>query len=68
MAPSNKENVDIVTFSPVSSITGGEIHLYNEFNQDKDGESFHYKLFRILTRETAYDCIMTLRLSEGLVL
>jgi len=68
LANSKNENIDIVTFAPVSSITGGEIHLYNQFNQEKDGESFHYKLFRILTRETAYDCIMTLRLSEGLVL
>ena len=32
MAPPNNENIDIVTFAPVSSITGGEIHLFTEFS------------------------------------
>lgn len=34
----------------------------------RNGNEFHYALFRNLTRSYAFDCIMTLRLSNGLVL
>ena len=33
-----------------------------------DGEKIHYTLFRTITRNTAYDCIMTMRTSQGITL
>lgn len=33
----------------------------------RDGERIHYNLFRNLTRTAGYDCVMTLRTSNGLV-
>lgn len=34
----------------------------------KDGDAMHYALTRLMTRSTAYDCVMTCRFSEGLIL
>ncbi|CAD8055747.1 unnamed protein product [Paramecium sonneborni] len=64
----NDENFELATVSPVSNITGGSIYFYPHYNQQINGTELHYSLYRNLTRAYAYDLIMTVRTSPGIIL
>lgn len=54
--------------APVSNITGGTIYYFPHYNAVINGTELHYGLYRNLTRTYAYDCIMTVRASNGIIL
>lgn len=60
------EYFDLTTISPVVTLTGGQLYPFHNYNGLYDGERVHYELFRNLTRNYAYDCVMTLRTSLGI--
>lgn len=45
--------------------TGGDVYYYKQFNDKNDGEKLHYDVFRVLTRNNAYDVAFRVRWSEG---
>jgi protein transport protein SEC24 len=45
--------------------TGGDSYYYKSFSDRLDGEKLHYDVFRILTRNGAYDVAFRVRCSEG---
>jgi protein transport protein SEC24 len=59
---------DLCTVAPVVNITGGSLYHYPTYDPSVSGVELHYQLFRNLTRAYAFDSIMTLRLSNGLIL
>lgn len=64
----SEDMYDMATVSPLSNLTGGSIYYYPLYDPLVNGSELHYALFRNLTRSYAYDCIMTVRASSGLVL
>ena len=64
----NEQGHDLASISPIPTITFGSIYYYPNYDPIVNGEELHYALFRNLTRNVAFDCIMTLRLSTGLTL
>jgi protein transport protein SEC24 len=64
----NENQHDLASIAPIPTMTGGNIHYYPTYDPVVNGEEVHYALFRSLTRNIGYDCIMTLRLSSGLTL
>ncbi|KRX02234.1 Zinc finger, Sec23/Sec24-type [Pseudocohnilembus persalinus] len=62
------QSCDLATISLLTTMTGGSLYHYSDFDPNSDGERIHYDLFRNLTRVYAYDCMMTLRSSSGIVL
>lgn len=49
----------------LSSLTGGEIHLYNSYNNDIHSQHLYYNIFHTFTRPTYYDADFTCRSSTG---
>ena len=45
--------------------TGGDLYYYKGFNEKYDSEKLHYDVFRVLTRNGAYDVAFRVRCSEG---
>lgn len=45
--------------------TGGDSYYYSSFSDRLDGEKLQYDVFRILTRNGAYDVAFRVRCSEG---
>lgn len=64
----NEDTFELATVSPISNITGGTIYYYPHYNQNINGTELHYALYRNLTRTYAYDLIMTVRTSPGIIL
>lgn len=64
----NDDHYDLATVAPLSNISGGSIYYYPLYDPIVNGSELHYALFRNLTRTYAYDCIMTVRASAGIVL
>ncbi len=64
----NENQHDLASVAPISTMTGGSIYFYPTYDPVVNGEELHYNLFRNLTRPIGFDCIMTLRLSSGLIL
>ena len=60
------KSLDVATIAPISSITGGDLYLYADFDVVKHGEKLYYNLFRNLTRVTGTDCMLKVRVSTGL--
>jgi len=48
--------------------TGGTLYYFQNFDPYREREKIHYELFRSFTKTYAYDVILTLRTSPGLVL
>lgn len=60
------KSMDVATMAPVTGITGGDLHLYADFDVVKHGEKLYYDIFRKLTRITGSDCMMKVRVSTGM--
>jgi len=64
----NSENFDLMTFSPLATVTGGNIKYYNY--EDPEGkqnyEKLHYDLGRVLTQALYYDVSCNSRCSKEL--
>jgi protein transport protein SEC24 len=57
---------DTATLSCLSQYTGGQTVYYPAFTAEKDGHKFRCDLTRILTRETGWEAVMRIRVSQGL--
>jgi hypothetical protein len=57
---------DVSTVSVLSNKTGGQLFAYPAFTAKKDGEAMQRDFFHVLTRRTASDAVMAVRLSTGL--
>ena len=58
--------IDLASLSPLVHNTGGDLYYYQKYQARTDGERLHYDLFRVLTRNTAYDVSIRCRCSTGL--
>ncbi|KAJ3205727.1 COPII coat Sec23p-Sfb3p heterodimer component [Clydaea vesicula] len=58
--------IDIATIGTLSSLTGGSIFNYTNFNAEKDGLKFKNDLHRQLTNTFGYDGLLRVRCSNGL--
>ncbi|KAF9960175.1 COPII coat Sec23p-Sfb3p heterodimer component [Mortierella alpina] len=58
--------VDVATLGCLSSITGGETHMYPNFNAQRDGVKFAGEINRIVTRPFGFNALMRVRCSTGL--
>lgn len=57
--------IDIPFISPICTETGGDIYFFKTFNERYDSEKMMFDVFRILTRNNAYDVAFRVRCSEG---
>jgi len=58
--------VDLASISPIASLTGGDIHLFNPFYATTHGEKLHYEIFRTLTRNQGNEVVIKARTSAGI--
>lgn len=56
---------DVATLGFLPKITGGSLHSYPGFQDTKDGIKFCHELLRCLSRETAFEAVMRIRMSKG---
>lgn len=56
---------DIATIGFLPKITGGSLYYYPNFHAGKDGNKFCHELLRCLSRETAFEAVMRIRMSKG---
>lgn len=59
------QTVNLANPAILCTATGGDVYYYRQFNEKYDGEKLHYDVFRILTRNNAYDVAFRVRWSEG---
>ena len=64
----NVEGFDLATLSETTRISGGNLFYFPSYIASQHSEKLHFDLARNLTRGYAFDCIMTMRSSQGLVL
>jgi protein transport protein SEC24 len=57
---------DVATLSSLSKNTGGEFYYYPNFNEQLDAQKFRSELSHNLTRQTAWEAVMRIRVSQGL--
>ena len=58
---------DLATLSSVSSMTGGQLYYYPNFQyNDEQRYKVHHEIFRNLTRYTGYDCTIKIRSTPGI--
>ncbi|KAJ2995947.1 COPII coat Sec23p-Sfb3p heterodimer component [Globomyces sp. JEL0801] len=58
--------IDIATLGTLPALSGGDIHLYNNFNANLHGVKFANDLQRTLARTFGYDALLRIRVSNGL--
>lgn len=56
----------MATLAPLTGITGGDLNFFPDFDCVQHGEKLYYQIFRILTRVSASDVMIKLRVSTGL--
>lgn len=56
---------DVATIGFLPKYTGGQIYFYPGFNAARDSDKFGSELMRCLTRETAFEAVMRIRMSKG---
>lgn len=61
-----KQSLDVATLAPLTGITGGDLNFFPDFDSVQHGEKLYYQIFRILTRVSASDVMIKLRVSTGL--
>ena len=60
------KSVDLASIAPLSSLTGGDLHLLPFTTPAVACERLHYTLFRVLTRSWASEVQIKARVSPGL--
>ena len=65
MFAANQTSIDLSSISSLSSLTGGELYHYQNYN-DIVNEKLYYDIFRNLTRNYGFDIAFTLRSSLGI--
>jgi protein transport protein SEC24 len=65
IAPHANSSLDVVSMGYLAQMTGGEQHLFSDYNAQRDGVVLHENLRRILTRDAAYGCWFKVRCSRG---
>lgn len=58
-------NVNLVNPAQLCTRTGGDVYYYKNFKDKYDGEKLNYEVFRVLTRNNAYDVAFRVRWSDG---
>ena len=58
-------NLNIVNPAQLWTRTGGDVYYYRNFRNNSDGEKLNYEVFRVLTRNNAYDVAFRVRWSDG---
>ncbi|KAG0291342.1 COPII coat Sec23p-Sfb3p heterodimer component [Linnemannia gamsii] len=58
--------VDVATLGCLSTITGGETHMFTNFNADRDGVKLAGEINRLVTRPFGFNALMRVRCSTGL--
>lgn len=58
--------IDVASIGNVCAVTGGNLYLYINFQQQRDGARFINDLYRGLIRTFAYDALLRIRASNGL--
>jgi hypothetical protein len=56
---------ELATAHFLSTVTGGELHLYNSYNNDSNSQHLYYTIFHTFTKPTFYDADFTCRSSAG---
>ncbi|KAG0253224.1 COPII coat Sec23p-Sfb3p heterodimer component [Mortierella polycephala] len=59
-------NIDVATLGCLSSITGGETHMFPNFNAVKDGAKLAGDISRLVARPFGFNALMRVRCSTGL--
>eukprot|EP00388_Colpodella_angusta_P048950 GDKK01077854.1.p1 GENE.GDKK01077854.1~~GDKK01077854.1.p1 ORF type:complete len:813 (+),score=203.69 GDKK01077854.1:139-2439(+) len=67
IAPHGNTFVDVANLAPISRLTGGDLHLYPNFNHDAHGRALYEQTYRILTRKSGNDMTLRVRCSRGWV-
>lgn len=57
--------MDVASLGFLPKFTGGQIYFYPGFNAARDSDKFGSELMRCLTRETAFEAVMRIRMSKG---
>lgn len=57
--------IDVATIGFLPKFTGGQCYFYPGFTATRDSEKFCCELVRCLTRETAFEAVMRIRMSKG---
>ncbi|KAF9200494.1 COPII coat Sec23p-Sfb3p heterodimer component, partial [Haplosporangium sp. Z 27] len=58
--------VDVATLGCLSSITGGDTHMFINFNAEKDGVKLMGDIAKLVTRPFGFNALMRVRCSTGL--
>ena len=58
--------IDVASVGALTSVTGGQTHLYSNFNVRRDAYKFAEELRRTVTRSFGYDCLLRVRCGNGL--
>ncbi|KAF9090400.1 COPII coat Sec23p-Sfb3p heterodimer component, partial [Mortierella sp. GBA35] len=58
--------VDVATLGCLSTLTGGETHMFTNFNAERDGVKLAGEINRLVTRPFGFNALMRVRCSTGL--
>lgn len=60
--------IDLATIGVTSSLTGGDVYLYSNFEANKHGIKFANDFQRSLSRTFGYDALLRIRTSNGILI